>query len=120
MARQRTARKRQPEPTSASQATETPEGGESQVADEKVKTPRPTYTPVLQEIDVESIPTQKREGPATKTLNEFLASGMQAAEVTNGAKAYGASLRRVIKDKGLVDQVTARTIGGRTILQRVA
>lgn len=65
-------------------------------------------TPTLQEVSLDELPKVSREGKASRTVEEFIGSGMQAAQVNDAAPNYHASLKRYIKNSGAPVKVTTR------------
>lgn len=71
--------------------------------------------PTLAPVSLDDIPEIQREGKASRVIEEFLASGMDAAVVENGAKTFSASLKRYIKKNEVPVEVVQR--GGNTYLR---
>lgn len=75
--------------------------------------------PTLAAIDPDEIPSQTREGKASRLVEEFLSSGMQAAEIQDGAPSASVALRKYVKDNGKPVRVIHRKDNGvdRTFLK---
>lgn len=71
--------------------------------------------PSLKEVSLDDIPEISRAGKSSKIVEEFLASGMGAAQVEDGSKHFSASLKRYIKQNEVPVEVVTR--GGNTYLR---
>lgn len=77
--------------------------------------PGATNGPTLKEVNLDDVPEVQRSGKASKVIESFLQSGMQAAEIENGAKTFSIALRRYIKTNEVPVEVVVR--GGKTYLR---
>lgn len=75
-----------------------------------------TQTPTLQPFDAADIPDISRAGKASKVVDEFLATGLDAALVENHTKSFGISLKRYVKAAKVNVEVLGR--GGKLYLKR--
>ena len=65
-------------------------------------------TPSLKAVSLDDIPEIQRAGKASRVVEEFLASNMQAAEVEDHSKTFATSLKRYIKNSGAAVEVLNR------------
>lgn len=77
---------------------------------------RKQANPRLSGIDPTNIPEVTREGPALKTLKEFMDSGIQAALVEADTQSFGSSLKAAAKKSNLPVEVMSR--GGAVYIRR--
>ena len=73
--------------------------------------------PSLTSVNLEDIPEVQRTGKASKIIEAFLASGMDAAEIQDGAKTFGVALKRYVKANDVAVEVITRK--GHTYLKAV-
>lgn len=74
--------------------------------------------PTLAPVDLSDIPEVQREGKASRIVEEFLDSNLDAAQVTDGSKNFGSSLKRYIKMNDAPVEVVGRKTG--TYLKRIS
>jgi hypothetical protein len=87
-----------------------------QMADTETKSNRgakATMTPV----NLADIPVRTTPGKAKPFVDEFMASGAEAARADGGTKGFASTLRRYIKEQGLTG-VEVKTVQGQTYIVR--